>query len=138
MLRRCLNQLGWVHFLIIFFGILCLLLSGGDLASSQPSAIQIYFFYAEDCQPCQVILQSYLPTLKSMFPSLEIKTFDVGNPAHYETLGKLEKKLNRRGQELPVVFIGDHLLSGEMEIMEKLNPLLLEYQVQRGCLSSLP
>ena len=29
-----------------------------------PPSIQIYFFYAEDCQPCQVILQSYLPTLK--------------------------------------------------------------------------
>jgi thiol-disulfide isomerase/thioredoxin len=136
MLRRCLNKLGWVYFLIIFFGILCPLLSGGDLASPEPSAIQIYFFYAEDCQPCQIILQSYLPTLKSMFPSLEIKTFDVGNPVHYETLGQLEKKLNRRGQELPVVFIGDHLLSGEMEIMEKLNPLLLEYQGKGGV--SLP
>jgi len=100
------------------------------------SSIQIYFFYAEDCQPCQVILQSYFPTLKTMFPSLEIKTFDVGNPAYYEALGNLEKRFNRRGEELPVVFIGDHLLSGEMEIMEKLNPLLLEYQVKGG--ASLP
>ena len=102
----------------------------------QSSSIQIYFFYAEDCQPCQVILQSYFPTLKTMFPSLEIKTFDVGNPAYYEALGNLEKRFNRRGEELPIVFIGDHLLSGEMEIMEKLNPLLLEYQVKGG--ASLP
>ncbi len=136
MFRRCLNKLGSALFLIIFFGILCPPFSGGDLAFPQPPTIQLYFFYAEDCQPCQMILQSYLPTLKSMFPSLEIKTFDVGNPVHYETLGKLEKKMNRRGQELPVVFIGDHVLSGEMEVMEKLNPLLLEYQAKGGV--SLP
>jgi len=97
-----------------------------------PPSIQIYFFYAEDCQPCQVILQSYLPTLKTMFPTLEIKTFDVGNPAYYEALTKLEKKFGRTGNELPIVFIGDQMLSGEMEIMEKLNPLLLEIQAKGG------
>lgn len=118
-----------------FFILILLFLPFCAFAQS-PSSIQIYFFYAEDCQPCQVILQSYLPTLKSMFPSLEIKTFDVGNSANYEALGTLEKRFKRRGEELPVVFIGDHLLSGEMEIMEKLNPLILEYQVKGG--ASLP
>jgi thiol-disulfide isomerase/thioredoxin len=100
--------------------------------AQQPSSIQIYFFYAEDCQPCQVILQGYLPTLKTMFPSLEIKIFDIGNPAYYETLTKLEKKLGRTENELPVVFIGDQILSGEREIMERLNPLILEVQVKGG------
>jgi len=100
---------------------------------AQPSpSIQIYFFYAEDCQPCQVILQGYLPTLKTMFPTLEIKTFDVGNSTYYEALTKLEKKFGRIGNELPIVFIGDQMLSGEMEIMEKLNPLLLEVQAKGG------
>ena len=103
------------------------------LGETQPSpSIQIYFFYTEDCQPCQVILQSYLPTLKAMFPTLEIKTFDVGNSAYYEALTKLEKKFGRTGNELPIVFIGDQMLSGEMEIMEKLNPLLLEVQAKGG------
>ena len=97
-----------------------------------PSSIQIYFFHTEDCQPCQVILQSYLPTLKAMFPTLEVKTFDVGNSTYYEALTKLEKKFGRIGNELPIVFIGDQMLSGEMEIMEKLNPLLLEVQAKGG------
>ena len=97
-----------------------------------PSSIQIYFFYAEDCQPCQVILRSYLPTLKTMFPTLEVKTFDVGNPTYYEALTKLEKKFGRTGEELPSVFVGDQMLSGEMEVMEKLNPLLLEVQAKGG------
>lgn len=97
-----------------------------------PSSLQIYFFHTEDCQPCQIILQSYLPTLKTMFPALEVKTFNVGNPDYYEALSKLEKKFGRMGNELPIVFIGDQMLSGEMEIMEKLNPLLLEAQAKGG------
>jgi thiol-disulfide isomerase/thioredoxin len=100
--------------------------------AQSPSSIQIYFFYAEDCQPCQTILQSYLPTMKTMVPTLEVKTFDVGNPAYYEALAKLEKKFGRSGSELPVVIVGDQMLSGEMEIMEKLNPLLVEVQAKGG------
>ena len=100
--------------------------------AQSPPSVQIYFFYAEDCQPCQVILQSYLPTLKTMIPTLEVKTFDAGNPAYYEALTKLEKKFGRAGGELPVVFVGDQMLSGEMEIMERLNPLLLEVQAKGG------
>ena len=95
-----------------------------------PSSIQIYFFYAEDCQACGGILHGYLPGLKSMYPFLEIQTFDAGDPAYYEALSKLEKKFNRREAELPVLFIGDQVLSGEKEIMEKLDPLLLDYQIK--------
>lgn len=55
-----------------------LLLMGGisalpQVLPAQTGRIDLYFFYAEDCQPCQVILKDYLPTLKTMFPSLEVK-----------------------------------------------------------------
>jgi glutaredoxin len=94
--------------------------------------IQVYFFHAKGCPSCKSILESYLPALRSLFPSLEVRTFDVENPSDYEALAELEKKFNRRGEEFPVVFIGDHLLAGEMEVMEKLNPLILEYQMRGG------
>jgi len=98
--------------------------------TGQPSSsIQIYFFYAEDCQACGGILHGYLPGLKSMYPSLEIQTLDIENPAFYETLIQLEKEFGRKGHEIPVVFIGDQMLSGESEIMERLNPLILDYQI---------
>ncbi len=130
--------------LLIFLSILALLHLVIEGKAQSSSSIQIYFFYAEDCQPCQTILQSYLPTMKTMVPTLEVKTFDVGNPAYYEALAKLEKKFGRSGSELPVVFVGDQMLAGEMEIMEKLNPLLLEVQAKGGAspppveISSLP
>src|SRR4030065_2184904 len=76
-----------VRKLLIFFFIFFLFsLPIYGISQQPPPSIQIYFFYAEDCQPCQIILQSYLPSLKTMVPALEIKTFDVGNPVHYEAL----------------------------------------------------
>lgn len=100
----------WMIFFFVFFlSIFNIPISNAQ----QPSQIQIYIFYAEDCPSCQAIIQSYVPNLKSMYPFLEVKTFDLANPAYYEALTMLEQKYNRRGVELPVVFIGDQMLSGE-------------------------
>jgi glutaredoxin len=73
-----------------------------------------------------------------MYPFLEIKTFDLANPTYYEALAKIEQKFNRRGNELPVIFIGDQMLSGEREVMERLDPLILEYQMKGDLIPSLP
>ena len=120
----------------IFFCCLLLLLPSGAKTQQSPT-IPMYIFYADDCPNCQAILQSYVPTLKSQYPFLEIKTFELGNPSYYEALAKLEKKFSRRGQELPVIFIGDQMLWGDMEIMEKLDPLILEYQMKGDLAPSL-
>src|SRR4030042_3531379 len=102
--------------LIGFILWLLILLTSVSGSAQQPSkTIPIYIFFAEDCPNCQPILQSYIPTLKAMYPFLEIKTFDLANPAYYDDLDKLEKKFNTRGGELPVIFIGDRMLSGERE-----------------------
>ena len=106
--------------------------------AQQPPTIPMYIFYADDCHNCQAILQSYVPTLKSQYPFLDIKTFELGDPSNYEALAKLEKGFNRRGQELPVIFIGDQMLSGDQEIMEKLDPLIMEYQMKGDLVPSLP
>jgi len=104
----------------------------------QPSSIQMYLFFAEECPSCQAILQSYVPTLQSMYPFLDIKTFDLANPSYYEALATLEKKFNRRGGELPVIFIGNQMLAGEREVMERLDPIILEYQMKGEFIPALP
>ena len=123
---------------IIVLFCLVFLLQMPLLQAEQPPSIPMYIFYTDDCPNCQAILQSYVPSLKSMYPLLEIKTFDLANPAYYEALAKLEKKFNRRGNELPVIFIGDQMLSGEQEVMEKLDPLILEYQLKGDLIPPLP
>src|SRR4030043_731039 len=125
--------------LIVFIlGLLILLTSVSGSAQQPSKTIPIYIFFAEDCPNCQPILQSYIPTLKSMYPFLDIKTFDLANPSYYEALAKLEKKFNRRGGELPIIFIGDQMLSGEREVMERLDPLILEYQMKGKLAPPLP
>ena len=124
------------NWVAIFFCLLFLLPSGAK--TQQIPTIPIYLFYADDCPNCHAILQGYVPTLKSMYPFLEIKTFDIGNPSYYEALAKLEKKFNRRAEELPIIFIGDQMLSGEREVMERLDPLVLEYQMKGDLIPHLP
>lgn len=115
----------------VYLFILFILFSLPVDGTGQPSSsIPIYFFYAEDCPACGGILHGYLPGLKSMYPFLEIQPFDAGDPTYYEALSRLEKKFSRRGSELPVLFIGDQVLSGEKEIMERLDPLILDYQIK--------
>ncbi len=131
MLNKYIKKSGLSYSLFALLGILGMLLSSGASVHSQSqSSIQIYLFYTEDCESCGGILHGYLPGLKSTYPSLEIQTFDIGNPAFYEALIRLEKEFGRKGHEIPVVFIGDQMLSGEREIMERLDPLILEYQIR--------
>jgi thiol-disulfide isomerase/thioredoxin len=123
---------------LFFLSILPLFYSTIEGKAQTPSSIQIYLFYAEDCPACGGILQGYLPTLKTTYPFLEVKTFDIGNPSNYEALTKLEKRFGRKGEELPILFIGDQMLVGQQEVMEKLDPIILEYQLRGNLIPSLP
>ncbi len=100
----------------------------GKAQTSSP--IQIYVFHIQECPACGGILQGYLPDLQSRYPLLEVKTFDVGDSSYYEALVKLEQRFGRGGSEFPVLFIGDQVLSGEAEIREKIEPLILEFQLR--------
>jgi glutaredoxin len=102
-----------------------------------PSPIHIYLFHIQECPACGGILRGHLPDLQSRYPFLEVKTFDVEDPSYYEALVKLEQTFGRGGSEFPVLFIGDQLLSGEAEIREKLEPLILEFQM-RGAVPPPP
>lgn len=121
-----------VYILSIFTIIISFLFCSGAISQTPSASNQIYYFYAQDCEPCKTILQGYIPTLKPLYPFLEIKTFDIENPAYYEALSKLESHFGKKEAELPVLIIGNHLLSGEREVMEKLDPLILEYQAKGG------
>ncbi len=123
---------------VIAFWSLIFLLHLPCLRAQQSSSLPMYLFYADDCPSCHAILQNYVPTFKLMYPFLEIKTFDLANPAYYEALARLEQRYNRRVSELPVIFIGDQMLSGEREVMERLDPLILQYQMMGDLIPPLP
>jgi len=117
-----------VRTLSVLFLILVLFSPFEGESAESPPPLQAYFFYSEECPSCGGILQGYLPGLKSTYPFLEIQTLDIKNPTFYESLVQIEKQFGRSGGELPVLIIGDQILSGEQDIMEKLEPLILEFQ----------
>ena len=98
----------------------------------QVTSIPVYLFSKEDCQSCGDSLQAYLSTLKSMYPFIEVKAYHAGEPSANEALTGLEKQLGRKMDEFPAVVIRDHMLTGEKEITEKLEALILEYQLKEG------
>ncbi len=100
--------------------------------AQQPPSLRILLFHAEECDSCESVLQGYLTTLKSSYPFIEIESLDVRNPSSREFLDTLEKKMGRKENDLPVAFVEDHVLSGEKEIMEKLELYVLEYQIRNG------
>ena len=122
----------------ILLSLLLLLFFPVQGTAQQPPPIAVYVFYTEECVSCEGILQSYIPALKSVYPLLDVKTFDAKNISYYDALMKLEVTFGRRGDEFPVLFIGDQMLSGSQEIMERLEPLILDYQMKGDLAPSLP
>jgi len=119
-----------VRTLSVLFLILVLFSPFEGESAESPSPLQAYFFFSEDCPSCGGILHSYLPGLKTTYPFLEVQTLDIKNPTFYESLVQIEKQFGRSGGELPILVIGDQILSGEQEIMEKLEPLIFEFQAR--------
>ena len=122
----------------ILFAVIAFSLFVSQGLSQPPAPVKVSVFYAEDCPSCGGLLQGYLPGLKSTYPFLEIQTFDIKDPSYYEALARLEKQFGRSSSDLPVVFIGDQMLSGEQEVMSRLDPLILEYQMMGELVPKLP
>ena len=122
----------------ILFLVFALFLFVSQGLAQPPTSVKVYVFYAEDCPSCGGLLQGYLPGLKSLYPFLEIQTLDIKIPSHYEALVQLEGHFGRSSSDLPIVFIGDQMLSGEQEVMSRLDPLILEYQMMGELAPKLP
>ena len=101
-------------------------------SAQQIPSLRVVVFHGEECDSCGGSLEGYLSALRVTYPFLEIEAFDVRNPSARELLDRLEKRFNRKGNDLPVAFVEDHILSGEKEIREELEILVLEHQIRQG------
>jgi thiol-disulfide isomerase/thioredoxin len=95
--------------------------------SREMKKIDLYLFHSEECGSCQRIIPGLTERLETMYPSLKVTLLDLKEPKNYEALRNFERRFGQRGEELPFAVIGNHLLSGEKEIMERLDPIILEY-----------
>jgi len=115
--------------ILIFFS--TPLLSG----KSKPT-IEMYFFYSKECPECQLIMKEVFPSLESEY-SLNIKRFEINDPSNYEKLLILEEKYKDEDNEIPVIVIGNYLISGEKEIKSQLERIIKEYE-NKGGISFVP
>lgn len=119
--------------LILFLIILLFFLHGDSMGeglselSREMKKIDLYLFHSEECGTCQSIIPGLTERLEAMYPSLEVILLDLKEPKNYEALCNFERRLGRRSEELPFAVIGNHLLTGEREIAERLDPIILEY-----------
>ena len=106
--------------------------------AQHPSPVEIYVFQGEDCPSCGGDLEGYLQGLKSMYPFVQIHSFDVADPSHEELLARFKRQFGWSGSELPAAFIGDQMLCGEQQILERLDLLIVEYQIRGAPFLSPP
>jgi len=89
--------------------------------------LSFYVFYAQDCEDCQLVIKDFLPKIESLYGDrLQIRYFEVNNPANYRVLVNLEEAYGKGENEIPVFVVGDSLLSGQ-EVEGKLQRVLSQY-----------
>ncbi len=80
----------------------------------QPQNITLHFFYSPDCGHCMDILLSDIPKLQAKY-QFELKKYDINFTENYRFLEKMEGRAGAKGDDLPVIFVGDAVLYGPDE-----------------------
>jgi len=101
--------------------------------------VRMLIFKSEDCPECVEVLETVLPDLEREYPGqIETEQLEIGeaDPNRIENVTKLfalEEKFGDTGNEVPVIFVGDHVIGGPDEVRERLPEIVPEILVQGGC-----
>jgi len=80
------------------------------------------YLFSYDCAYCRKLLKHDLPrAAKKNNVALRVFYFDFGIEGTYEVFLNTEAEFNRRGVDVPAIFIGQNVLGGEAEIGSKLD-----------------
>lgn len=99
--------------------------------SDQP--LVIYFFYAHGCSYCE-IASNYLLELKEIYPTLEIRGFDVYlDPEARSLYTQVLAYLDRSPQGMPTIIIGDRVWVGFQRSYQQEFISTLNICLETGC-----
>lgn len=87
--------------------------------TAQSGEVVVHFFYSPDCGHCMDILLEEVPRLQNRY-QFTLKKYDIDFLENYRILEEMEKDLAERGEDLPIIFVGDSVFYGSEEIHEKL------------------
>jgi cytochrome c biogenesis protein CcdA len=95
----------------------------------------LLFFYSEDCEHCQVVIDEVLPPLQEKYGSqLEIQSIEISDPDNYQWLLDMETAYQIPPDKvgIPEIFVGDTVLIGEAEIRARLDETIASYLAAGG------
>jgi len=96
--------------------------------------VHVVFFYDRLCAECKVVQDEVLPALREKHGSqLVIDQRDVeGSVSNYNLLRVLEQQYGVAPGDMPVAFVGQDALNGELAVREMLPRLIEVYLAQGG------
>ncbi|UCF71490.1 MAG: hypothetical protein JSW49_04250 [candidate division WOR-3 bacterium] len=99
----------------IFFAIL--------LSSQSDNVPVMHFFYRPSCGHCMDILLADIPELEKNY-KFTLKKYDIDLLSNYQTLERMEGAKGASGEDLPVIFLGDSIFYGPVNIYDRLRGVL--------------
>ena len=91
--------------------------------NSATHPITVHFFYSVDCGHCMDIILEDIPKLQKSYNFI-LKKYDIDIIENYKILEEMEKTVKEKGEDLPIIFVGDSVFYGPEEARAKLGPTL--------------
>lgn len=94
--------------------------------------VRMALFYSVKSERSVGIIDALLPALREVY-RIDIRLFDVDVSRNYSLLMALEEQYGRKEIELPVIFVGEDVIAGEGEILERLESTIASHEALGGC-----
>ena len=118
-----------VKFCVLLISILGLC---AQKAVAEP-CVRLFIFTSPDCLHCASVKEENLQVITNRVDyRLEYRFFDIRDMVNYQKLVELEDRYGDTDNEMPVVFIGKHVLGGATELEAGLEKTIHEYAVAGG------
>jgi len=131
--RLTVNRSRYVRAHLFF---LLLMISVPAAWSEDIHPVRISIFVSKDCPACAVIGKKNIADLaRKLGCSIEPRYISIDEEENYDLLIRLEQQHNDEGNEVPVVFIGRHVLGGVKEVEARFEQLVGQYAKSGGAQS---
>ncbi len=119
---------------LLFVVVALALTAGWPRVAAQGPVVRAVLFWSESCPHCHHVMEETLPPLQAQYgEQLEIRSLTISDPANYRlwTAAMAAYQVPPAQQGVPMLFIGDTVLVGAIEIPERL-PGLIEQHLAAG------
>jgi cytochrome c biogenesis protein CcdA/glutaredoxin len=98
------------------------------------AVVNVLFFYDRLCEECGAVEEEVIAPLQETYGAqLVVDQRDVeGSTDNYNLLRSLEKRHGVTHAEMPVIFVGEYVLTGEQEARDRLPELVEMYRTMGG------